>query len=155
MTSFVLAASPWKTGSWKELARIDWMRGTAEDDKMNVWWEHLFDTVPAFTQLCTEASSTNSKGNVVEACVGASFLASHEHARKRYHFRTVPPDALEAAAQNFPRFAACGVSTPPLAHRGDYPDIPAVLEGAVPHSSHLRGAAQPASFSLVNSIFGG
>ena len=33
---FVLAASPWRKGKWQELARIDWLRGTVEDDKINL-----------------------------------------------------------------------------------------------------------------------
>ena len=49
--SFVLAASPWRTGSWRELARIDWLRGTVADDRANLGWEQLYDSVPVFKQL--------------------------------------------------------------------------------------------------------
>ena len=34
-TSFVLGAPGARNGKWKELARIDWMRGTVKDDKQN------------------------------------------------------------------------------------------------------------------------
>ena len=142
-----MAANPWGTRKWKELARIDWLRGTAEDDNINRWWEHLYDAVPVFEQLCTKLSSTNSKGNVVEACVGASFLASHELLNRRCRFRTEPPEALEAAAEICPRFAACGVSTPPLIPRKDMLGIPALLEGRVLHEPDLHRAAQPRDFS--------
>ena len=84
------------------LARNDWLRGTVADDQMNVWCEHLYDTVPVLAQLGTsDVESTNTKGNVVEACVGASFLASHELLSKRFHFRTEPPNALQEAASSF------------------------------------------------------
>ena len=36
--SFVLAASQWRTGTWRELARIDWLRGTPSDGMAIVWW---------------------------------------------------------------------------------------------------------------------
>ena len=106
-TAFVLGAAGARRGKWKELARIDWMRGTVEDDEPNIWWEKLFLCVPAFAQLASDSNvgSRNSRGNVVEACVGASFLAAHELAASRapaasgattprFHFRTEPPEAI-------------------------------------------------------------
>ena len=91
----VLAAHPWREGTWQQLARIDWVRGTVKDDKANAWWAHLYDTVPVLRQLGgANVTSTNTKGNVVEACVGASFLASHELLNRRFHFRTEPPDIM-------------------------------------------------------------
>ena len=59
--SFVLATSPWRTGSWKELARIDWLRGTPSDDKANLWWEQLYDSVPVFRMFSEDVDSTNTK----------------------------------------------------------------------------------------------
>ena len=59
--SFVLAASPWRTGSWKELFRIDWLRGTVADDMANRWWEHLYDSVPVFKQLSADVGSRDTK----------------------------------------------------------------------------------------------
>ena len=106
-TAFVLGAPGARNGKWKELARIDWMRGTVKDDQQNIWWEQVFLNVPAFQRLVSDSnlSSRNSRGNVVEACVGASFLAAHELAASRapaasgatiprFHFRTGPPEAL-------------------------------------------------------------
>ena len=46
-TPFVLGAAGARRGKWKELARVDWMRGTVEDDEPNIWWEELFLRVPA------------------------------------------------------------------------------------------------------------
>ena len=106
-----------------------------------------------FGQLKTDVSSQNSKGNVVEAFVGASFLAGYECVRGMYRFRTVPLNALKAASNIFPRFTALGVSRPSLIHREGYLGIPALLQDVVPQTSHLSGAAQPASFSWVNLIF--
>ena len=64
--SFVLAAFGARSGKWKELARIDWLRGTASDDMANRWREHLYDSVPAFRLLSDDDFlSTNTKGNVV------------------------------------------------------------------------------------------
>ena len=138
--SFVLGACGARIGSWQELARIDCLRVTVEDDEANACWEQLFLGVPASQKLAEESnvSSKKSRGNVVEACVGASFIASHEWQQRRFHFETVPPDALQEAAAIFSRFAACGVSTPSLSHHGDMAGIPALLEGAVLHSPHLR-----------------
>ena len=93
------------SGTWQQLARIDWLRGTVEDDEQNRWWEQLFLRVPAFKSLAYGVCSGNTRGNVVEACVGASFLAAHELATFRapaasgatipsFHFRTGPPEAL-------------------------------------------------------------
>ena len=95
-TSFVLGAPAARNGTWKELARIDWMRGTVKD---------------------SDLSSRNCRGNVVEACVGASFLAAHELAASgattpRLHFRTEPPEALAQVAAIFPFFVHLGVSPP-------------------------------------------
>ena len=58
------------------------MRGNFEDDEVNAWREWLFLNVPAFQQLASDSNlrSRNSRGNVVEACIGASFLAAHEFA---------------------------------------------------------------------------
>ena len=33
--SFILADSHGRTGTWQELARIDWLRGTVADDMAN------------------------------------------------------------------------------------------------------------------------
>ena len=96
-TSFVLGAPGARNGKWKELARIDWMRGTVKDDQHNIWWEQVFLNVPAFQELASDSnvSSRNSRGNVVEACVGASFLAAHELAASR---------APAASGATIPRF---------------------------------------------------
>ena len=45
---FVLGASDARMGSWQELARIDSLRVTVEDDEANACWEQLFLGVPAF-----------------------------------------------------------------------------------------------------------
>ena len=125
--SFVLAAFGARSGKWKDLARIDWLRGTVEDDEANAWWEWLFLSLPAFRVLASDSnvSSRNSRGNVVEACVGASFLASYELAASRapaasgattprFRFRTKPPGALAHAAAIFPLFEHLGVRSPAL-----------------------------------------
>ena len=53
------------------------MHGTVEDDKMNVWWKHLYDTVLVLEQLgISGVKSANAKGNVVEALLAAGFVAS-------------------------------------------------------------------------------
>ena len=98
--SFVLAAFGARSGKWKDLARIDWLRGRVEDDEANAWWEWLFLSAPAFRALASDSnvSTRNSIGNVVETCVGASFLASHELAAPSFRFRTEPPEALAHAA---------------------------------------------------------
>ena len=81
------------------------MRGTVEADEANAWWGQLFLRVPAIKSLACGVCSRKSRGNVVEACVGASFLAAHELATFRapaasgatipsFHFRTGPPEAL-------------------------------------------------------------
>ena len=70
-----------------ELARIDNLRGTDEDDPGNYWWERLYNNVPAFQRLSPDVSSRKSKGNVVEAVVGASFVASHELRQKEVPFQ--------------------------------------------------------------------
>ena len=133
-----------RQGAWQQLDRIDWLRGTVKDDKANAWWAHLYDTVPVLRQLGTaNVTSTNTKGNAVEACVGASFLASHELLNRRFQFRTEPPEALKAAAEMFTRFAACDVSTPPLIPRKDYFGIPALLEGLVLNAVLPRHARSP------------
>ena len=101
----MLGACGARIGSWQELARIDWLRATVEDDEANAWWGQLFLRVPAFKSLAYGVCSGNTRGNVVEACVGASFLAAHELATSRapaasgatiprFHFRTGPPEAL-------------------------------------------------------------
>ena len=118
---FVLAAEPWREGTWRELARIDWLRDTVAGGNMNVWCAHVYGIVPVFKRLDTYVNSTNSQGNLLEACVGASFLARHELVSKTYHLRTEPPEALRSAAERFSRFAACGVSTPPLIPGKDCP----------------------------------
>ena len=105
--SFVLAAFGARKGKWKDLARINCLRGRIEDDEARAWWERLFLDVPAFQELASDSnlSSRNSRGNVVEACVGASFLAAHELAASgapaasgattpRFRFRPEPPEAL-------------------------------------------------------------
>ena len=117
----------WTDGSWQELARIDNMRGTDNDDPGNYWWERLYDHVPAFQRLSPNVSSRNTKGNVVEACCGGSFVAWHELREPRFHFRTEPRHALAHAAAIFEAFAACGVSHPPLHLRPDYAGIPALI----------------------------
>mgnify|MGYP004106671979 CR=1 FL=1 len=97
------------SGTWQQFARIGWLRGTVEDDEQDRWWEQFFLRVPAFKSLAWDVCSRNIeckiRGNVVEACVGASFLASHELAASRapaasgatiprFHFRTEPPEAM-------------------------------------------------------------
>ena len=88
------------------------MVGTVEDDEQNRWWEQLFPRVPAFKSLAYDVCSRGTRGNVVEACVGASFLAAHELAAfrapaasgatiPRFHFRTEPPEALAQFAAIF------------------------------------------------------
>ena len=53
------------------------MHGTVEDDKMNVWWKHLYETVLVLEQLgISGVKSATSKGSVVEAFLAASFVAS-------------------------------------------------------------------------------
>ena len=104
---FVLGACGARIGSWQELARIDCLRVTVEDDEANACWEQLFLGALAFQKLAEDSneSSRKSRGNVVEACVGASFLASYElrasgapaafgATNPRFHFRTEPPEAL-------------------------------------------------------------
>ena len=126
-TAFVLAAPGARMGKWQQLARIDWMRGTVKDDQLNMWWEQVFLKVPAFQRLVSDSNvcSRNSRGNVVEACVGASFLAAHELAASRapaasgattprFHFRTEPAEALAQVAAIFPLFVQLGVSSPAL-----------------------------------------
>ena len=126
-TSFVLGAFGARNAKWKGLARIDWLRGTVKDDKINMWWEEAFLNVPAFQELVSDSSLSirNSRGNVVEACVGASFLAAHELAASRapaasgatiprFRFRTKPPEAMAHAAAIFPLFVHLGVSSPAL-----------------------------------------
>ena len=83
--SRVLGAPGARNGTWTQRARIDWMRGTVKDDQQHIWWEQVFLNVPAFQRLASDSnlSSTNSRGNVVQACVGASFLAAHELAASR------------------------------------------------------------------------
>ena len=113
---FVLGATG-ASGRWQQLARIDWLRGTVRDDEFNGWCEQLFLRVPAFKSLAWDVCSRNIKckirGNVVEACVGASFLASHEIAASRapaasgatilrFRFRTEPPEALGEFADMSP-----------------------------------------------------
>ena len=125
--SFVLAAFGARSGQWKDLARIDWLRGRFEDDEARAWRERLFQNVHAFQELASDSnlSSRNSRGNVVEACVGASFLAVHELAASRapaasgatiprFRFRTKPPEAMAHAAAIFPFFVHLGVSSPAL-----------------------------------------
>ena len=103
--SFVLATCGARRGTWKELARIDLLRSTIDDDETNAWWEKLYWCVPAFKALAedSDVGSRKSRGNVVEACVGASFLAFHElaAARARFCFRTEPPEALAQFAAIF------------------------------------------------------
>ena len=117
----------WTEGSWQELARIGNLRGTDEDDPGHYWWERLYNHVPAFQKLSPNVSSRNTKGNVVEACCGGSFVAWHELRQQRFHFRTEPRHALAHAAAIFEAFAACGVRHPPLFPRSDYAGIPALI----------------------------
>ena len=128
-----------------ELARIDNLRGTNSDDPGNWWWAGLYDNVPALQRLSPNVANTKTKGNVVEAVVGASFVASHELRQRRFHFRTEPPDALALAAAIFDRFAACGVNAPPLIPRQDYAGIPAVLVGGSPRGPSAASSGQPSS----------
>ena len=90
-------------------------------------------------------SSRNTRGNVVEACVGASFLASHEHkaslvrqgsACPRFRFRTQPPEALAHAAAIFPLFMNLGVSSPGLRR---------------PDASERRFAGVPAGVAIAEA----
>ena len=75
------------SGTWQQFARIGWLRGTVEDDEQDRWWEQFFLRVPAFKSLAWDVCSRNIKcknrGNVLESCVGASVLASHELAASR------------------------------------------------------------------------
>ena len=53
------------------------MHGTVEDDNMNVWWKHLYETVLVLEQLgISGVKSPNAKGNGVEALLAAGFVAS-------------------------------------------------------------------------------
>ena len=148
--SFALGAFGARSGTWQELARIDWLRGTVADDQANAWWEQLFNIVPAFRQLASDSyvSSRNTRGNVVEACVGASFLASHEHkaslvrqgsACPRFRFRTQPPEALAHAAAIFPLFRNLGVRSPALRRPDAWerrsPRVPAEIRVAEPDAA--------------------
>ena len=110
---FVLGATG-ASGIGQQHARIDWLRGTVEADEANAWWGQLFLRVPAFKSLAYGVCSGNTRGNVVEACVGASFLAAHELATSRapaasgatiprFHFRTGPPEALAQFDGVFPK----------------------------------------------------
>ena len=123
--SFVLAAYGARKGKWRELARINWLRGEIEDDEAIAWCEWLFLHVPAFQLLAADSRlrSRNSRGNVVEACIGASFLAAHELAAfhalaapsatiPRFCFRTEPPGALAQCAALFSVFVHLGVGSP-------------------------------------------
>ena len=145
--SFVLAACGARSGTWKELARIDLLRGTIEDDEANAWWEWLFLSLPAFRVLASDSdvSSRNSRGNVVETCVGASFLASHELAAPSFRFRTEPPEALAHAAAIFPLFMNLGVRSPALrrpdAWERRFPGVPAEIRVAEPDAA--AGSPQP------------
>ena len=67
--SFVLAACGARSGTWKELARIDLLRSTIDDDETNAWWEKLYWCVPAFKALAedSDVGSRKSRGNVVKA----------------------------------------------------------------------------------------
>ena len=133
---FVLGAYARK-GKWQQIARIDWLRGTVEDDEQNRWWEQLFLRVPAFQKLASDSNvgSRNSRGNVVEACVGASFLAAHELAASRapaasgatiprFRFRTQPPEAMAHAAAIFPLFVHLGVRSPALIRHKYHDGVP-------------------------------
>ena len=51
---FVLAALGARSGQWKDLARIDWLRSRIEDDQARAWREQLFLDVPAFQVLASD-----------------------------------------------------------------------------------------------------
>ena len=155
---FVLGASGTRMGSWQELARIDSLRVTVEDDEANACWEQLSLGVPAFQKLAEDSneSSRKSRGNVVEACVGASFLASYELAASRapaafgatiprFRIRTEPPEALAHAAAIFRLFMNLGVSSPAV-RRPDPWDrlagVPAKIRVAEPDAAAGSPAPQ-------------
>ena len=148
------------SGTWQQFARIGWLRGTVEDDEQDRWWEQFFLRVPAFKKLVEHSgvSSRNSRGNVVEACVGASFLASHEIAASRafaasgarnprFRFRTDPPEALAHAAAIFPLFVNLGVTSPALRRPDAWElrldGIPAEIGGAEPVAQADLAAGPP------------
>ena len=67
---FVFAACGARSGTWKDLARIDLLRSTIDDDESNAWWEELYWCVPAFQALAfnnSDVGSRDRRGNVVEA----------------------------------------------------------------------------------------
>ena len=136
---FVLGAYARK-GKWQQIARIDWLRGTVADDEKNEIWERLFLHVPAFQLLAADSNlcSRNSRGNVVEACIGASFLANYELAatgatNPRFYFRTDPPAALAQCAAIFPLFVQLGVKSPALIPYGRYyAGIPGEIVPVIP-----------------------
>ena len=99
-TSFVLGAPGARKGTWKELARIDWMRGTVKDDKLNACWEEVFLNVLAFQELAKDSFllNTNSRGNVVEAC-GRELLGG-SRARSPSRARSLWRDDPEVPFQN-------------------------------------------------------
>ena len=51
-------------GSWQELARIDSLRVTVEDDEANACWEQFFLGVPAFQKLAEDSNESSRKSNV-------------------------------------------------------------------------------------------
>ena len=108
--AFVLASCGARSGTWKELARIDMLRSTIDDDETNACWEDLFLNVPAFAKLASDSDlgSRKRRGNVVEACVGASFLAAHElaAASASFCFKKEPPEALAHIDATFPLIRA-------------------------------------------------
>ena len=62
------------TYRWKDSARIDFYRGRAEDDWMNVSWAALFEQLPKYRHACGgQQLGIEGSGNAMEAAAGISF----------------------------------------------------------------------------------
>ena len=62
------------TYRWKEGARVDFYRGRAEDDWMNVRWAALFEQLPHYRHTCGgQQLGIEGSGNAMEAAAGISF----------------------------------------------------------------------------------
>ena len=58
-------------------ARIDFRRGTAEDDLTNLGWVRWFERLPRYAGSLRQAStSTLGQGNAMEQAVGLSYAAA-------------------------------------------------------------------------------
>ena len=132
--TWVLAEEWEREGNWKTLSHIDMLRGTGYNDHTNYEWSQLWDGVPTFRVMDGNVSATDTKGNMVEAIVGASFLAMHEMEEQRFMFRVEPREAIGDLANIFSDFVRCGVAAPPLVPRDDWQGIPGAL---------IAGSLQP------------